>query len=395
MIAIIGGRVHTCGSRGTIDRATILIDGTKIVDVLERADVPSDCQIVNAEGLEIVPGFVDAHSHLGIPTEGLGVPDANEGSDPITPHLRAIDAFDPFEPYIERVLQSGVTTVGLLPGSSVSFGSLIEEIGVITGMGSVIKTFVREGRVTVLREKAGMKFAVGAHPKRFFAEKKAPPATRMNIIGLIRENLEAARLYSLKKTSPTSEDFNLKKELLLELLHREFPARVHVHTVRDIISIIGLQTEFGFDLVLDHVTEGYMIADELARRNVPCVVGPLTVTRRGSDLKNISLKNPAVLAKAGVKVALTTDHPTFPAGYLPFHAGIAVREGLDYEMALKAITIVPAEILGVADRVGSIGKGKDADMVLFHGDPLEIISEIRGVMVDGQFVAGSLSQGNS
>lgn len=428
MLAILAGRTHTCGPRGTLPQAVILIEGGKIVALEERLELPPGTQVVDASALTVMPGLVDAHTHLGLQREGLGVPDANEDTAPLNPHLRVLDAFDPLDEALADACRAGVTTVGVLPGSTMSFSSPVERISVIAGQGAVVKTLSR-GEPVVLREPAALKLAFGDHPKRTFAEKKAPPATRMNIVGMLRESLVGARLYGEARAAagpaggpreagnasrgggarggeqsgpageptasglphrPAPPEYDLKKEALLSLLRREFPARAHVNRAQDILAALRLAEEFGFDLVLDHVTEGYLVADAIARRGVPCVVGPLPFARRGPELKNISLANPARLAAAGVRLAITTDSPTYPAGYLPVHAGMAVREGLPYEEALRAITISAATILGVADRVGSLEPGKDADLVGFTGDPLQATSRVGLVVVSGEIVTGEV-----
>jgi len=403
MLAIRAGRTHTCGPRGTLPQAVILIEGDKIVAVEERLDPPVDARVIDATAFTLTPGLVDAHTHLGLQREGLSVPDANEDTSPLNPHLRVLDAFDPLDEGLADACRAGVTTACVLPGSTMSFGSPVERISVIAGQGAVVKTWCR-GEPVVLREPAAMKLAFGDHPKRTFSEKKAPPATRMNIVGMLRESLAGARAYAEARSGTRAcaetrsgaaagdqgrpGEYDLKKEALVSLLRREFPARAHVHQTQDILAALRLAEEFGIDLVLDHVTEGYLLADAIARRGIPCVVGPLPFARRGPELKNLSLANPARLAAAGVKLAIMSDSPTFPAGYLPIHAGMAVREGLPYEEALRAITISAAEILGVADRVGSLEPGKDADMVGFSGDPLQATSRVSLVLVSGEVVVG-------
>ncbi len=380
MYAICGALIRTCGPKGTIRKGTILVDQGNIVDVGEDVSVPSNCDIFLAEGLEIVPGFIDAHCHLGMDNQGLSAGDANESSSPVNPDLMALDGFNPFEEDVIRCVQGGVSTVCLLPGSAISYGQIVEQIGVIEGVGSVIKTPIHSYGPSVLREHAGLKMALGDHPKRFFGEKKEAPTTRMNELALIREALEKGR------GADTESEFRY----LAALFSGEIPVRMHVHRSRDILAAIRLQEEYGFDLILDHVTEGYMIADVISESGTDCVVGPIMLTRRGSELKNISLANAIILSERRVRVAITCDHPTFPAWYLPYHAGVLVREGMDYDKTLETITINPAEILGVADRVGSLERGKDADFVIFQGDPLEITTPIQAVFIDGELVAGKI-----
>lgn len=350
MLAVVGAKVYTLGPQGTLDSATVLVEGSQIKAV-GRFDPPSEAKVLHAEGLTMVPGFVDAHSHLGLQTQGLGVDDAAEQTEQISPHLYALDALDPLSKSFSTSLEGGVTTTLLLPGSSMTFGPITEQITVMPGMGSVLK--VRPTYPEVMREKAGIKMAFGEHPKRAVAEKKTAPATRMNIVAMVRESLHGAQVYMKKKARGEAE-LDPRKEALAGLLEKRYPAMVHVHRVRDIRKVLELKDEFGFDLVLHHVTEGYLMAEEIAAREVPCAVGPIAFTRRGSELARSSLENPGLLARAGVKVAIISDFPTFPAHYLPIHAGMAYREGMPYEEALRAVTLNAAEILGVADKVGSI-----------------------------------------
>ncbi len=380
MYAICDALIHTCGSHGVIKKGTLLVDQGKIVDIGTNVALPDNCDILSADGYEIVPGFIDAHSHLGMQSEGLSVADGNEASSAVNPDLLALDGFNPFEEDVIRCVQGGVSTVCLLPGSAVSYGQIVEQIGVIEGVGSVIKTAVQGCGPKVLKENAGLKMALGDHPKRFFGQRKEVPATRMGEIALIRAAMEEGKQSDLKP----------RFRYMRALLSHEIPARIHVHRARDILAALRLREEYGFDLVLDHVTEGYMVASTISEKGIDCVVGPITLTRRGPELQNISIKNAIILSEHGICVALTCDHPTFPAWYLPYHAGMLVGKGMEYEDALKTITINPAKILGVADKVGSLERGKDADFVLFKGDPLEILTPIQAVFVDGQIVSGKL-----
>jgi len=382
--AVVGAKVHTAGKAGTLDGATILVDNGKILDVGKEIKIPEGCVVHDATGLEISPGFIDAHSHAGFANGTLSVADACDLTTPLSPELMAIDAFCPTEPSLQRSLAGGVTTIGLMPGNFMSIGTIVEPISVIPGVGAVIKTRTQDGMPVVLRKKAGMKMALGEHPKKTMKDSRRAPATRMGLMALIREALDYG-----KEEKPSR-----KYENTAALLRREFPARVHAHRVRDMQSMIDLSKEYGFDLVFEHATEGYMMADELRENNIPCVVGPIIMVRMGPELQNLRWDNAVTLVKAGVKVAITCDHPTFPGWYLPMHAGILAREGMDYQDALKTITLNAAEILGVADRVGSIEKGKDADFVVFDGDPLEYASPIKAVVCDGEVVLGCIGKVN-
>ncbi len=363
-----------------MDGATVLVDSGKFVDVGKDVAVPPGCAVYDLSGMEVSPGFIDAHSHAGFDNGTLSVADACDLTSPVSPHLLAIDAFSPREESLRRSLAGGVTTIGLMPGNFVTIGSIVEPISVIPGVGAVVKTLTQSDMPIVLRERAAMKMAVGEHPKKTMKESKKPPFTRMGLMALIREALEYGK----------AENPEPKHRNTAALLRREFPARVHAHRVRDIEAIVALSKEYGFDLVLDHVTEGYMMAGALKENDIPCVVGPIIMVRMGPELQNLRLSNAITLVKAGVKVAVTCDHPSFPGWHLPMHAGILAREGMDYQEALKTITINAAEILGVQDRVGSIEKGKDADFVVFRGDPLEYASPIQAVVCNGEIAAGSI-----
>ncbi len=409
MIAIKGARVWTLGPQGTLEDGTILIENGRVKATGTHLEIPVDATIMDATGLTVVPGFVDAHSHLGLSIQGLGAEDANEQTEQIGPQLNVLDALDPVHPTLKMSLEGGVTTSAMLPGAAMSFAQIVENITVMPGMASVLK--VRATYPEVLREKAGIKMALGDQPKRAVEEKKTSPTTRMSIMAMIRENLRAAQVYAGRRAKGDgggiggdlgggigggvgdvgvvgsgSEAKDAKKEALVGLLERRYPAHIHAHRVRDIRLALELKKEFGFDLVLHHATEGYLMADEIAAAGVPCAVGPLPFARRGSELARLSLSNPAELVRAGVKVALISDFPTFPGHYLPIHAGMAHREGLPYEEALRSVTINAAEILGVAGRVGSLEAGKDADLVAFAGDPLGAMSRVKLVVASGEVV---------
>lgn len=380
MYAVKGARVHTAGTAGTLEDATIVVDGGKFLGVGTGVTVPHGCPVYDASGLTVSPGFVDAHSHAGFENGMLSVADACDLTNPVSPHLLAIDAFSPREESLIRSLAGGITTIGLLPGNFMTIGGIVEPISVIPGVGAVTKTRTQGDMPVVLRERAAMKIAVGEHPKKTMKESKHPPFTRMGLMALIREVLEHGKA---ARPEPMYEN-------AAALLRREFPARVHAHRVRDIRQAIELSREYGFDLILDHVTEGYMMADTLSANAIPCVVGPIIMVAMGPELQNLRLDNAITLVKAGVRVAITCDHPSFPGWHLPLHAGMLAREGMDYRDALKSITINAAQILGVQDRVGSIEEGKDADFVVFEGDPLEYASRIRAVVCDGEPMVGTV-----
>ena len=342
----------------------------------------TDTNIIDAGGKWLLPGFIDAHTHLGMYEDGLRNEgdDLNEITDPCTPHLRAIDAINPMDRTFAEALAAGVTCVATGPGSA----------NPVSGQFAVVKT--RGGRIDkmVLKEPASMKFALGENPKACYGERNQSPETRMATAAIIRENLRKAAKYGEKKTAAKrgkedddEPDFDIKLEALLPVLNKEIPAHIHAHRADDIFTAVRICDEFDLDYVVVHCTEGHMIASELAEAGARAIVGPILCDRSKPELKNLELKNAKTLFDAGVTFALTTDHPVTPLQYLPYCAALAVKGGLDFYGALKAITINPAIILGIDDRVGSIEIGKHADLVLYDGNPLEIMSRVEAVIVNG------------
>lgn len=339
---------------------------------------------VDGQGLALYPGFVDAHCHLGLLADGLTYDqdDCNEVTDPITPNLRAIDALYPQDNCFREARESGITTVLTGPGSA----------NVIGGQFAAIKTAGRWIDEMIVKAPAAMKFALGENPKGAYGEKKETPMTRMATAALIREQLAKAKEYAAKLDAAAEDedkdapDFDAKLETLVPVVKGELPAHFHAHRADDIATAIRIAKEFSLDYVILHGTEGHLVADLIAKEGVSVVPGPIIGDRSKPELANQRVENAAKLAKAGIKVALCTDHPENPIQYLPLAAGVACRAGLDAETALKAITIHAAEISGIADRVGSLKVGKDADFVLWEGNPLSLEGRIHGVWIDGKRV---------
>jgi imidazolonepropionase-like amidohydrolase len=344
-----------------------------------------------------MPGLIDAHCHVGLFPDGIGweYSDGNEMTDPITPHLRALDAVHPEDQAFKELAAAGVTTVLTGPGS----GNLIG--GQWVCLKTAPKTSVEQ---MVLLEPAGMKMALGENPRRVYGEQKKAPSTRMGNAATLRAALVDAQNYLEKwrryeadvaeyqakveagdeeAEAPKVPERDLKLEALGKVLRREMPARVHAHRADDMLTAVRIAEEFGLDLTLEHATEGYKIADILADKGIPVTVGPILFSRVKYELKGMTPKNPGLMARAGVKVAIQTDE-TSAVKYLSINAALAVREGMSEEEALKAITINPAEIIGVADRVGSLEVGKDADIVVFSGHPFDYRTVAELVLVDGQ-----------
>ena len=390
--AITNGKVLTMGPKGVIEKGTVVLKDGKIAGVGKKVNIPKTAQVIDAEGKFITPGFIDAHTHLGVLPLKTGysqVAGANESTNPVTPELRALDGLNPGDPAFKLALSGGVTSVMILPGSPSGPG---EALNVIAGQGLVVKCCGKVADNMVLRHPAGMKMALGDRPKKTFSpstNKMKMPSTRMGVAALIRTNLIKAKSYMAKvekaKDDPSKEpDRDLGMEALASTLKGDFPVRMHAYRADDIYTALRLKKEFGFDLVMDHGVEASIVVDELADLEVPVVVGPLMHGKSIYELDRLTLETPKILSEKGVKFSITTDHPARPIEYLNYHAALAAREGLEWIEALKAITIYPAEILGVADRIGSLEEGKDADIVIFDDDPLEYRSHVEAVYVDGE-----------
>ena len=396
MIAITNGQVMTI-TQGTLDRGTVLIEGGRIVALGEGVEIPDDAQVYDAGGQVVMPGMIDAHCHVGIFPDGIGWEhsDGNEMTDPITPHLRALDAVHPEDPAFKELLAAGVTTVLTGPGS----GNLVG------GQWVCLKTAPKPSiEEMVLLEPAGMKMALGENPKRVYGEQKKNPSTRMGNAATLRAALVDAQNYLDKweryhadladyeaKVETGAEDAerpklperDLKLEALGKVLRRELKARVHAHRADDMLTAIRIAEEFDLDLTLEHATEGFKIADILAAKKIMVTAGPILFSREKFELREMTPKNPGLMAQAGVKVAIQTDEMS-AVKYLTINAALAVREGMPEEEALKAITINAAEVIGVDDRIGSLEVGKDADIVVLSGHPFDYRSVAELVLVDGQ-----------
>jgi len=381
LLLIQGGTIYTI-TQGIISEGMILIENGKILEIGQNLSCVPETQVIDAKGKVIMPGMIDAHTHLGISEEGIGEEgwDYNEEVEPVTSYLRALDGINTQEMGFGDALRGGVTTVMVAPGSA----------NVLGGQVAVMKTAGQWLPEMVLRECAGVKAAFGENPKRVYGGQKKSPVTRMAIAGILREYLVKAQNY-LEKGEKTHREGELLErdlglEVMVKVLRKEIPLRAHAHRADDILTALRIGEEFDLDLVLEHATEGHKIAALLAQKKIPAVVGPAFSSRSKVELRERSDITPAVLAQAGVLVALTTDHPVLPVQFLNLAAGLAVRGGMGEEEALQAITINPARILGVASRVGSLEQGKDADLVIFKGHPLEIMSKVEKVLVNGELV---------
>jgi imidazolonepropionase-like amidohydrolase len=382
VVAIVGGRVVPITSPDIPD-GTVLIENGKIAAVGDSVAVPDGAQVVDAAGSWVLPGFIEAHGHVGVSeeAEGWAGQDTNEMTEPVTAHVRAIDAINPADLGFRDAISGGVLAVNVNPGSGNPIG----------GQTVALKCWGRTVDQMALRQPSGMKSALGENPKRVYGEQKKTPSTRLGTAAVIRGALVEAANYlrriDAEAAKPEAErkpvDRDLKLEALGKVLRREIPWRQHCHRADDIATAIRIADEFGYDLVIDHGTEAHLLADILAARDVPVVIGPLLTSRSKVELRNRSLANPGRLATAGVTIAITTDHPVVPINFLVHQAALAVKDGLDRDTALRALTINPARIAGIEDRLGSIEPGKDADLVLWSGDPLDVLSRAERAFIDG------------
>ncbi|WP_298181186.1 amidohydrolase [Saccharomonospora sp.] len=381
--AIIGGYVVPVDGE-PIDGGTVLMDHGKIVAVGTQADVevPDDAELVDASGSWVLPGFIDAHAHLGVHEDGEGWSgdDTNEMTDPNGARFRAIDGIDPYEIGFDDALAGGVTSVVIKPGSGNPIGG--ETVGV--------KTWGRTVVDMLFAEQVSVKSALGENPKRIYGGKDKTPSTRLGVAAVLREAFTEARNYAAKREHARAEGKPFEVDLALETLSRVLDGELywdqHTHRADDIVTAVRLAEEFGYKLVVNHGTEGHLVADFLAERDIPVILGPLFTTRSKVELRHRTLRAAGILARAGVRVAITTDHPVIPINFLVHQATLAVKEGLDPETALRTLTVNPAQILGLDDRVGALKPGLDADVVIWSGDPLDVMNRALRVFVRGREV---------
>jgi len=382
MIHIKNGKLYTMAGE-TIEEGSILIEHGKIVAIGSEVEAPKDAEVIDAAGKLVFPGFIDAHCHLGMWEDAIGFEgaDGNEAVDPVTPHLRAIDAIYPMDRTFEEAREGGVTTVCTGPGSA----------NVIGGIFSTIKTYGHRIDDMVIQETAALKIAFGENPKRTYSNQKKSPTTRMATAAILREQLFKAKTYKEKvekaKDNPDKKpDFDIKLEPLVKVLNKEIPLKAHAHRTDDIFTALRIAKEFDVNITLDHCTEGHLIVEDLLKEDKHIISGPQLTERTKHELKNKTFMSPAIMSKAGLKISITTDHPVVPIQYLPICAGLAVKDGMEEAEALKAITINAAEALGIEDRVGSLEVGKDADIVIFNGHPFDVTSKTEYVLIDGSIV---------
>jgi imidazolonepropionase-like amidohydrolase len=382
-VAITGGRVIPV-SGPVLDSGTVLIEDGKISAVGVDVAVPDGVPVIDAAGKWVLPGFIEAHGHVGVheEAEGWAGSDTNEMTDPVTANVRALDAINPADLGFRDAVGGGVLAVNVNPGSGNPIG----------GQTCALKCWGRTVDEMLLRAPAGLKSALGENPKRVYGEQKKTPSTRLGVAAVIRGAFVEASNYlariEAEERKPEDErspvDRDLKLEALGLVLRREIPWRQHCHRADDIATALRISDEFGYELVIDHGTEAHLVADLLAAKDIPVIIGPLFTSRSKVELRNRSLANPGKLAAAGVTIAITTDHPVVPINFLVHQASLSVKYGLDRDTAIEALTINPARIIGVADRLGSLEAGKDGDVVVWSGDPLDVLSRVERAFLDGR-----------
>jgi imidazolonepropionase-like amidohydrolase len=378
-VAIVGGRVVPIVG-DVIESGTVLIKDGRIAEIGAQLTFDDDVPVIDATGKWVLPGFLEAHGHVGVHEEGNGWAgnDTNEMTDPVGARFRALDAINPADEGFRDALSGGVTSVVIKPGSGNPVG----------GQTVAIKSWGRMVDEMVIKQPCSVKSALGENPKRVYGEKKQTPSTRLGVASVIRDAFRAAEDYVVQRDDAEAEDKPFSRdsnnEILAAVLAGELPWCQHTHRADDIATAIRLSEEFGYRLVINHGTEGHLLADVLAEKGIPVIIGPLFTSRSKVEVNQRHLRNPGLLADAGVKIAITTDHPVVPIDFLIYQAILSVKHGLDRETAIKALTINPAEMLGLDDRIGSLEAGKDGDVVIWSGDPLEIMSRAEQVIIEGR-----------
>lgn len=382
---IVGGVIKTMAGEDIPDGCIHIADG-KITEIGKRDEVtihPAACErVIEVENGLIMPGIIEAHCHMGITEEKKGMEgdDCNETVNPITPYLRAVDAINTMDAAFDDAVRAGITGAMIGPGSS----------NVVGGQFAFLKTKGRRVDDLVVKAPAAMKVAFGENPKVNYSGQGKSPSTRMAIAGMLRKELNRAVEYARKRNEAQEKGEYFERDFTLEcwlpVLNREIPLKAHVHRVDDIFTAIRIAREFNLRMTLDHCSEGHLIAEELASEGFPAIVGPDLASRSKIEVQNMAFKTVGVLNKAGVMTAITTDHPVSLIASLPLCAGLAVKAGLPMEEGFRAITSYAAEICGVSDRVGSLEPGKDADIAIFSGNPMEIFTETLFTIINGNIV---------
>ncbi len=393
---VINGRIMTMAeekaekkkekTRAEYENGFLHIENGKIVGIgdMEKLEtLPSKdagIDVIDAGGRLVMPGIIEAHCHMGITEEKKGMEgdDCNENVQPITPYLRALDAIHSMDAAFDDAVRAGITSAMIGPGSS----------NVVGGQFAFVKTKGRRIDDLIVLAPAAMKIAFGENPKVNFSGQGKMPVTRMAVAGMLREELFRAKQYveKRKKAKKAGEAFekDFHYECWVPVFEGKIPLKAHVHRVDDIFTAIRIAKEFGLDMTLDHCSEGHLIAEELAKEGYPAIVGPDLSSRSKIEVQNVAFKTAGILNAAGVKVAITTDHPVSLIQSLPLCAGLCVKSGMPMDAALRAVTIHAAQICRVSDRVGSLEVGKDADIAIFDGNPLDVLTEVYCTLINGE-----------
>lgn len=389
MILIHNAKIYTMNDK-IYDSGCILIKDNKILEISDKkenlhTDLGDLQKEIDARGNYVFPGFVDPHSHMGMWGDAIGFEgaDGNEETDPVTPHLRAIDSINIFDRGFKEAQEAGVTTVVTGPGSSnVSGGQFV-----------AIKTFGKRIEDMIIKEPVAVKIAFGENPKTVYNEKRQMPMTRMATAALLREALRKAKdyqemleAYQENKEENEKPEYDAKSEAFLKVLNKEIPFKAHAHRADDILTAIRIAREFDVNITIEHCTDGELIKDVLKEENVPVIVGPILTDRSKIELINQHPKTGGILSKNNILVAIMTDYPVVPVSYLTLQAAIIAKAGMDEIETLKAITINAAKVCGIDDRVGSLEVGKDADLVMLDGHPFEIKTNVLLTMINGEVV---------
>lgn len=359
----------------------VRIEHGKITAIGDMADCPvkeNGDGVLHANGNLVMPGIIEAHCHMGITEEKKGMEgdDCNENVEPITPYLRAIDAINPMDAAFDDALRAGITSAMVGPGSS----------NVVGGQFAFIKTHGRCIDRMIVKAPAAMKVAFGENPKVNFSGQNVSPATRMAIAAMLREELFKAQEYQRRRKENPDQEKDFRYECWIPVLEGRIPLKAHVHRADDILTAIRLAKEFHLSMTLDHCSEGHLIAEEIRESGFPAIVGPDMASRNKIEVQNMAFKTVGILNRKGIRTAIMTDHPVSMIQFLPICAGLAVKSGLPAQEGLRSITINAAKICGVADRVGSLEVGKDGDVVIFDGSPLEVFTRALCTIIEGKIV---------
>lgn len=383
MLVIIHGNIKTMEEKDYADGYLRIEDGriTALGDMQEYSAAGqegADVQVIDAKGNLVMPGIIEAHCHMGITEEKKGMEgdDCNETVDPVTPYLRAIDAINPMDDAFHDALKAGITAAMIGPGSA----------NVVGGQFAFIKTHGRQIDQMIVKAPAAMKVAFGENPKVNYSGQNVSPATRMAIAAKLREELTKARAYEKKIAEDPDMEKDFRYECWLPVLRGEIPLKAHAHRADDILTAVRIAKEFGLKMTLDHCSEGHLIIEELREAGFPAIVGPDMASRNKIEVRNMAFKTAGLLSKNGILTAVTTDHPVSKIQFLPICAGLAVKEGMAPEDGFRAITINAAKICGVDDRLGSLAVGKDGDIAIFNGNPMEVFTRTLCTVIEGKIV---------